>query len=316
MNATVFFPAFRGTPLQAVLGLAFVVAVPGYALVSALFPEADQSVFRERSHGYHMEATSDRWDITGVERVALSLGLSIAVTPLVGIGLSFTRSGIQLIPMVLVLSAFTLLSTVVAVLRRLALPSEKRFQVWLFPYQSWIRRVRTPETRLGALLNLTLLTGVLVAAGSVGFVLSTPSPADATTELYLLTETDDGDLVTANYPEEMVAGEPSTLIVGVENSEFKPVEYTVVVQIQRVDRVGDTTRVVDRRELDRFEMSLANNETWRHRHTLTPTMVGEDIRLQYLLYRGNPPDEPTTETAYRSLHLWVDVEPADGSETA
>lgn len=316
VNVVVFLPGLQETPLRVVLGLAFVVSVPGYALVSALFPEADQSMFRESSHGYHDDSTTDRWDITGVERVALSFGLTVAVVPLIGLSLSFTPWGFRLVPMMLLLSAFTLLATVVAARRRLALPAEKRFQVWLFPFWSWTRRVRSPETRLGALLNLTLLLGILIAAGSVGFVLATPSPADATTGFYLLTENETGGLVTADYPEEMVVGEPATLTVGVHNGEFEPVEYTVVVQLQRVELEDDATRVVERQELGRFERSLAHNGTWRHQHTVTPTIAGEDLRLQYLLYRGDPPGEPTAETAYRRSHLWVDVERVDGSGTA
>lgn len=314
VNVVVFLPGVRGTALRTVLGLAFVIFVPGYALVSALFPEADQSMFRESSHGYHDESVTDRWDITGVERLALSFGLTVAVVPLTGLSLSFTPWGFRLVPTMILLSAFTLIATAVAIRRRLVLPAEKRFQARPFSLRPWTRRDRSPDTRLGALLNLTLLLGALVAAGSVGFVLTTPSPADATTGFYLLTENETGNLVTADYPEEMVVGETPTLTVGVHNGELEPVEYTVVVQLQRVELEADAARVVERQELGRFERSLAHNETWRHQHTVAPTMVGEDLRLQYLLYRGDPPDEPTAETAYRRSHLWVDVERADGGE--
>jgi uncharacterized membrane protein len=90
VNASIFVPFLRGTPLQTVLGLLFVIAVPGYALVSALFPEADQSRFRTGDDSYARGAT-DRWDISGVERATLSLGSSIAIDPLVGIEVGSTR---------------------------------------------------------------------------------------------------------------------------------------------------------------------------------------------------------------------------------
>jgi uncharacterized membrane protein len=93
------------------------------------------------------------------------------------------------------------------------------------------------------------------------------------------------------------------------------VEYTVVVELQRVTIVNETdsttnattVRVLDERELRRFEVSLAHNETWHNQHTVTPTMTGDRLRLQYLLYRGEPPADPSGETAYRELHLWVNV---------
>lgn len=316
VNAVVFLPVLRETPLRAVLGLAFVTVVPGYALVSALFPEADQMSFREGDDDGYDEATTDRWDISGVERAALSLGLSVAVVPLVGLGLNYTPWGIRLVPIMLVLSAVTLISVLVAVRRRLALKPNERFQIWTFPYRMGLRKLKRPETRLGGFLNLTLLLVVLVAAGSVGFALATPSPTEATTAFYLLTENDDGELVTSDYPEELSVGEAATLIVGVDNDEFERVDYTVVVQLQRVERQNGKSSVLERRELGRFDRSLAHNETWRHRHEIAPTMAGEDLRIQYLLYRGDPPEEPTTETAYRSLHLWVDVDGSNGGETA
>jgi len=45
-------------------------------------------------------------------------------------------------------------------------------------------------------------------------------------------------------------------------------------------------------------------------------MTGENLRVQYLLYRGDPPAEPTQENAYRSLHLWVDVFEDDAAREA
>ena len=51
-----------------VLGLPFVLFFPGYTFVAALFPRKD--------------------DLDAIERVALSLGLSIAVVPLVGLALN------------------------------------------------------------------------------------------------------------------------------------------------------------------------------------------------------------------------------------
>jgi uncharacterized membrane protein len=34
---------------------------------------------------------------------------------------------------------------------------------------------------------------------------------------------------------------------------------------------------------------------------------GERLRLIYLLYRGDAPAAPSTATAYREVHLWVNV---------
>jgi len=99
--------------------------------------------------------------------------------------------------------------------------------------------------------------------------------------------------VAANYPDELVVGEPADLVVGVENNEHEDVEYSVVVQLQEVEIEGNETRVVEYDEVDRFETTLAHNETWQHSHGVVATRTGENLRLQYLLFRGDPPSDPS-----------------------
>jgi uncharacterized membrane protein len=135
-----------------------------------------------------------------------------------------------------------------------------------------------------------------------------PPEGEAFTEFYLLTETDDGERVAANYPEEFELGESQPVIVGVGNNEGEPVSYSIVVQLQEVENGSNTTRVLQRTELDRFSTPpIQDNETWQRTHEISPTMTGENLRVQYLLYRDGAPPTPTGENAYRTLHLWVDV---------
>ncbi len=66
---------FTLTPLSGLflripIGLLMVLFVPGYVLIAALFPR--------------------KGDLDGIERIALSFGLSIAVVPLIGLGLNYT----------------------------------------------------------------------------------------------------------------------------------------------------------------------------------------------------------------------------------
>ncbi len=83
------------------LGTVFVLWLPGYALIKALFPEP------------HVEASQRSLDPT--ERMALSIGLSLAITPIMGLLLNYTPWGIRLTPVTLSLVAFTLTSATVAV---------------------------------------------------------------------------------------------------------------------------------------------------------------------------------------------------------
>ena len=86
------------SPVRIILGLPLVLFLPGYALIAALFPRKD--------------------DLDGIERVALSFGLSIAIVPLLGLALNYTPFGIRLSPVFTVLSVFTISLAICAYVRR------------------------------------------------------------------------------------------------------------------------------------------------------------------------------------------------------
>ncbi|MDZ7730415.1 MAG: DUF1616 domain-containing protein [Natrialbaceae archaeon] len=90
VNLAVFVPGLSETPVRVPLGLAFLLFVPGYVFIAALFPEAGES---PRS-----DPDGTRSGIDGIERVALAFGLSIALTPLVGLALNFTPWGTRTRP--------------------------------------------------------------------------------------------------------------------------------------------------------------------------------------------------------------------------
>jgi len=351
VTLAVFLPVIGVTPLWILLGLPFVLFVPGYAFIAALFPEAgtaptDRAAERDESadagEAGEPEPTGepapdeetvpagtgslvDR-GIDGIERVALSFGLSIAIVPLLGLVLNFTPWGIRPVPITVAASGFTAVAAWIAARRRWALPPEERFRV---PYRAWIDAGRAgllePESRTDAALNVLLVLSILLVVSSVAYAVAVPTQGESFTEFYLLTEDEDGELVAADYPTEFVAGEGQDIVVGIGNQEHGTVTYTVVVQLQRVELEPPdgqtnaatgaatgaanvtTVRVLETEALGQFEARLAHNETTSRRYTVRPTLVGEDMRLAFLLYRGSPPPAPSVDNAYRETHLWVNV---------
>lgn len=313
----VLVPVVNETPLRIGFGLVFVLFLPGYAFIAALFPEAgsppdpetDDADSRLRDRG-----------IDGIERVALAFGLSIAIVPLLGLILNFTPWGIRLVPILLAVSGFTLACVVVGTVRRWALPADEQFVV---PYREWLAQAHAevfePDDRIDAVLNVLLALSILLAISTVGYAVMVPPDGERFSEFYVLTETDDDDLVAANYPDELVLGEAESLVLGVVNNEHEPVEYTVIVQLQDLSFEEEdnrtTTTVHDREELLRFQTTLSHNETLHEEIELVvddPAFVGEDRRVQFLLYAHHEqpvPADPDRDNAYRDLHLWANVTP-------
>jgi hypothetical protein len=86
------------------LGVIFVLFLPGYAFVKAFFQKK-----------VPFKTTSESFDT--IERLVLSLGVSIAIVPIVGLILYYTPLGTDLTPITLCLLAFTLVLATVAMFR-------------------------------------------------------------------------------------------------------------------------------------------------------------------------------------------------------
>jgi len=89
-------PPFRY--IRYILGSVFVLYLPGAALIELLYPK--------------------RGDLSQLERFALSIGLSLALVPLVGLVLNYTPWGIRLNPIVASLTLLTLTLALGAVYRK------------------------------------------------------------------------------------------------------------------------------------------------------------------------------------------------------
>lgn len=109
-------PADNENPLiyvRYVLGIIFVLWMPGYAFIKALFPERSP-----------VKTSSEDLDI--ILRVALSIGMSLALVPMVGLLLNYTPWGITLTPIVLSLVALTVVFAVAALIREHHITTEKK----------------------------------------------------------------------------------------------------------------------------------------------------------------------------------------------
>ncbi len=271
----VLTPGLSDTVLRNILGLPLVLFLPGYALIAALFPAKS--------------------DLDGIERTALSFGLSIAVVPLIGLGLNYTPWGIRLLPILISLSIFTFAMCGLAYLRRAKLPEADAFEV---PFRKMALELKAeildkPESGLDKTLTIILVLSILLSVATLFYVVVTPKEGEHFTEFYLLGPEGMAD----NYPTNYTLGESGTVIVGVVNHEYRPVNYTMEVRLEN--------RSLPLPE-DMQQVTLAYNETWEKPLTLTPPVAGKDMKLDFLLF-----NETDKNTPYRDLHLWINVNSTD-----
>lgn len=316
-NVAVFHPVVSESPFRVITGLLFALFVPGYALVAALFPEAGRppentrSETTPRSDGsarpskrrFHDHFRGvDRW-----ERLALSFALSLAIVPLLAMGVTLSSLLFTTFSLFMTISAFTVLCTVIAMKRRWALSPQKRFRL------SVVDRFGSftdADSRGGVLLNVALVVAILFAVGTLGFTVIASPDGEQFTEFYVLSEDEDGELVAAEYPDSLTPGEPQQVYAGIDNHEGETVEYDVVVQLQRVEESDQGAVVTERHRVDQFSAVLEHNESRVDERNLTVSdeLTGSDLRLEFLLYKDSVPETPTGETAYRKLHIWIDVQ--------
>lgn len=293
-----------------VVGSFFLFFLPGYAVVAALFPgriPPDTNRF-DRDAG-RVDRLLARHGTIGIgERVALSVGTSLTALVLVGLAIAGSPWGLALEPLLVALTGLVVVGGLVATVRRRKLPAERRFRV---PVRAWVGRVRAAlqtDSRLELAGTLLLAVGIVAAMSTLTYALAVPTDGERFTDFYLVSEDEEtGELTAADYPTEFTRGESEPLTVAIENHEQRPVRYVVVVVLQRVDPGDEDLAILEAHELDRFDTRLSDGETWHRTHAVTPTIAGEDLRLTYLLYEGEPPARPTSENAEESLHLWVNV---------
>jgi uncharacterized membrane protein len=267
----IYLPVINATFIRLALGLGMVLFVPGYSLVAVLFP--------------------GRKEIDGLERVALSFGLSIAVAPLIGIVLNFTLWGLQLDPIVVCLTTFTIICALAAQVRRYALKPEDRFAVDFGKMYKDLKEKAFPagDSRLGRALTVILALSVIASIAMLAYVVTMPRQGEKFTEFYILGP----DGRAEGLPAGMFLGEQRQVTVGVVNHEYVDVPYDLVIQLNDSGNIS---------VLHTEQLTLSDDQKWERMVNVTPDRAGQGMNLEFLLYTDGELTRP-----YRDLRLCVNV---------
>jgi uncharacterized membrane protein len=252
--------------IRIVIGLAFVVLFPGYAFVAALFPK--------------------RTSLDTIERITLSLGLSIAVVVLIGLLLYYTSWGIQLDTMLVSLLSFILVMSAIAWYRRTRLSPSDRFS---FHPSLNLRALsngwanQRQRDKIVAVIAVVAIAGVV---GVLGYVVANAYVGGKYGEFYLLGK----EGKAKDYPLAIRLGTQGRVTLVLENHEQESTSYRIRVSLdgEQVQDIGP--------------VNLEPTKRWEEAVSFTPIKTGLSQKLQFLLYKG------TDSSFYKELYLWIDVQ--------
>jgi uncharacterized membrane protein len=283
-----------------ILGFPFLLFIPGYVLVFALFPA------RKTDRG-----------IDALERLVLSFGLSIAVVPLIGLLLNYTPWGIRLEPIMLSLLLFILIVGLYGFYRWRKTDPEERFTL---PQKLTIPKQEHPIDRA---LTIIFIIAILVVIAALIYVIAMPKTGETFTEFYLLGPTGKA----TDYPRNLTINEDAAVIIGVANHEHRLINYTIEIWLINQTTVDNQTIYHQMWQLDTLathtlpHQPISTEEPWSPQWVTTYVFrinrTGT-FKLAFLLFTTpTQPYDPSVDyhtiaeqrltSTYLQNHLWVTV---------
>jgi len=265
----VLVPVLSESLIRTALGLPLLLFLPGYALIAMLFPEKS--------------------GLEGMERIALSIAMSVSVVPLIGLALGQTSWGIHEIPLLTSFSGFTLTMLVIAYIRRSRLPADKAFEVSFRTLAFNLISGAEPRSKTEKSLRIILALFVLILIGTGAYVVLVPQEKNPYTEFYILGTNG----MANNYTTQYIQGESGNYTIGIANHEYKTMNYTMEVRLE-----NKSLPLPENLQ----HVKLDHNTTLEEPLKITPPFEGNNMKLEFLLFNETEKNVP-----YKDLHLWINV---------
>ena len=158
MLSIIFIPS---TAMRVILGIPFLLFFPGYSLVAALFVKKE--------------------GIDNIERIALSFGMSVAISALLGFGLNYTSWGIRLDSVLYCITAFILVTSAIALtMRIIILKKDKLTTEFTLKLPGW------DGSTLNKSLSIILAVAIFGSLGTLGYTILKPKIGEKFAEICLL----------------------------------------------------------------------------------------------------------------------------------
>lgn len=299
-----------GSNVRAALGLLSIFFAPGYALVAVLFPKGSATdTDGDQSWSSRLSAEQTRRRLNSpFERLLLSVGLSVCIVPVLGLALEFTPWGITQPALFAAVGGAVLLFSSGAAIRRWQAPPADRFSVYrALVTVTDIDWITSRNTRSMVNLQVLLAGSLLLATAGLGVAVWHPTDdnPEEFTEFFIKSEDpESGQIGAAGYNSE--GSGDAQFYLGITNQEGERTEYTVVTVLQRFTTSDGQRVLVSEQRLDTTSVTVAPGETNQFRHEFQSDVSRTNNRLTYLLYIGDPPNNPTVDNSYRDVYVWVD----------
>jgi uncharacterized membrane protein len=236
----------RWMPLDTVVGIPFLIVLPGFTWTRALFPRAGQ--------------------LRPSVRACYALSMSAAIIILAGQVLSETPLGIGLGPTVATLFAAVLLGALIAHWRQRPIPSGDRYVSTLaIPFDRW----RAAASAGNAVFLVLVL---VMAAGMVGlsYGVARAQGMQRVHAEFSVLDAETGSLV---HVVTIRLGQSLPLVFRVVNHDAAAAEYRIV------GKVGDVVLT------DIGPFTVQGGEAWERSVDVTPTYGSDGQRIRFALYK-------------------------------
>jgi uncharacterized membrane protein len=285
--------------------LPFLLFIPGYVLTFALFPT------KKIDEG-----------IDFIERIILSISLSIAIVSLIGLLLNYSPWGIRLEPIFLSIFTFTIVIGIIAIYRWfIALPNQR----FILSFE-W--SLSKSEKKVDKAFTIILIALIIITIASLLYLIIYPKIGEQYTEFYVLNQSG----TATGYPEHIILGENATVLIGVSNHENKKINYTI--EIWLINQTAFYNESTNQNETIYNHMWFMNKTTvrlphlpitrentwvpqWQYNYTFSVNKQG-NFKLAFLLFKTLTENysysldykdiaKEKINNAYRELYLWIQI---------
>lgn len=294
-----------GEIIRIILGLPFILFIPGYILIFALFPT------RKTDKGIDI-----------IERISLSFGFSLAVVALIGLGLNYTPWGIRLESILFSIFIFIIGIGLLAIYQWFNVNPDERYTIYFDTSQLKSKNKRD------RVLNVLLVISIIVAVVALTYIILTPKQAEKYTELYVLGSSGN----TTEYPKYIITGENYSVNLVIANHEYKTIDYTIEIWLLNQSTYYNQTenreeiifhsmwfidKIMTTLKHTNIEIGKTTAPQWLYNYSFRINRTGS-YKLTFLLFTTPTEEynkdvdyreisEKKIRTAYREAYLWINV---------